>query len=75
MRGMLSTKTTIPIHFSPVQHARLWFVLAVVLFSLAGGAHYWHEVAQYDIYLSMGLVFSVLGLLPLLAHWFARKGG
>jgi hypothetical protein len=70
---MLRTHNTIPIRFSPRQHARLWFAMAVVFFVLAAGSYYWNEGAQYRTYLGIGLVLVVLGFLPLLVSAFQRK--
>jgi len=78
MRGaynapMLRTHNTIPLRFSPRQHARLWFAIAVVFFLLAAWSYYLNEGAQYRTYLGIGLVLIVLGILPLLVSLFHGK--
>jgi hypothetical protein len=70
---MLRTHNTIPLRFSPRQHARLWFSIAVVFFVLAAGSYYWNEGAQTRTYLGIGLVLIVLGLLPWLVSVFQGK--
>jgi len=70
---MLKLHNTIPIHFTPLQHALVWFFLAVVFFSLAGGSYYWNESAQYHTYAVIGLVLILLGCIPLLARVFLGK--
>jgi len=70
---MLKVHNTIPIHFTPLQHALVWFFLAVVFFSLAGGSYYWNESAQYHTYAVIGLVFTVLGFIPLGTRAFLGK--
>jgi hypothetical protein len=67
------TDTLFPLRFSPLQHARACFVLAVVLFSLAAGSYYWNESTHYIIYLALGLLFSVLGFVPWLLHVMQPK--
>jgi len=70
---MLKLHNTMPIHFSPLQHALVWFFLAVVFFSLAGGSYYWNESAQYHTYAVIGLVLTVLGFIPLVTRAIAGK--
>jgi Ni,Fe-hydrogenase I cytochrome b subunit len=65
---MIRTNNTIPINFSPLQHSRVCFFLAVILFLLAAGSVYWHESSHYTIYLTLGIILAVLGLVPLLFH-------
>ena len=64
-----------PIHLrlSPVQHARVSFVLAVVLFLLAAGSYSWNENVHYRLYLVLGLIFVVLGFAPLLIRAFQPR--
>jgi hypothetical protein len=70
---MLRTHNTIPMRFSPRQHARLWFAIAVVFFLLAAWSHHLNEGAQYRTYLGIGVVLIVLGILPLLVSAFQGK--
>jgi hypothetical protein len=67
------THNLFPTRFSPLQHARACFVLAVVLFSMAAGSYYWHESTHYLIYLGFGLVFAILGFVPLVMHLTQHK--
>jgi len=62
-----------PIHFSPLQHARVCLFLALVLFALAWGSYHWNESTHYLIYLGLGLLFAVLGFAPLIVHALHRK--
>ena len=68
MPGMLRTQNPLSLRVSPLQHARVCFVLAVILFLLAAGSVYWNESAHYRIYIALGLVFAVLGIAPLIVH-------
>jgi hypothetical protein len=70
---MARLHSPIPISFSPVQHSRVSFVLAVILFLLAAGSVYWNESAHYHIYLALGLVFVALGFAPLVMHALQHK--
>jgi len=73
MPGMARARNTIPIPFSPLQHAWVCFVLAIVLFSLAAGSYYWNEAVHYRLYIALGLIFAILGIAPLLGHIFHHK--
>ncbi len=73
MRRMARLQNSIPISFSPLQHARVCFVLALILFLLAAGSVYWNESSHYHIYLALGLVFAVLGFAPLVFHVLQHK--
>jgi Ni,Fe-hydrogenase I cytochrome b subunit len=70
---MVRLPNPIPVSFSPLQHARMCFFLAVILFLLAAGAVYWNESAHYHIYLALGVVFAVLGFVPLVMHAWQHK--
>ncbi len=70
---MVRLPKPVPISFSPLQHARVCFFLAVVLFLLAAGSVYWNESAHYHIYLALGLLFAVLGFAPLVMHALQHK--
>jgi hypothetical protein len=70
---MVDGHNSIQIRFSPLQHARVSLVLAVVLFLLAAGSYYWNEAVHYRIYLVLGLIFAILGFAPLLVHAFQPK--
>jgi len=70
---MARPQNSIPLSFSPLQHSRVCFVVAVVLFLLAAGAAYWNESAHYLIYLALGLVFAVLGIAPLVVRALQHK--
>jgi hypothetical protein len=73
MPSMLRTSNPLDIHFSPLQHARVCFFFTVVLFGLAAGSYFWNEAVHYRMYLAMGLIFAILGLAPLLVHFFHGK--
>jgi hypothetical protein len=68
MPTMIRTHNTMPINFSPLQHSRVCFFLAVILFLLAAGSFYWHESSHYLIYLTLGIILAVLGLAPLVFY-------
>ncbi len=70
---MLRTHNPLPLHISPVQHARVCFLLAVILFVLAAGSVYWNESSHYHIYLTLGLIFAVLGIAPLVMRALHNK--
>jgi hypothetical protein len=70
---MMRLPNPVSIPFSPMQHARVCFFLAVILFLLAAGSVYWNETAHYHIYLALGLLFAVLGFAPLLGHLLHHK--
>jgi accessory gene regulator protein AgrB len=70
---MARLQSPLPIHFSPWQHSRVCFVLAVILFVLAAWSVEWNESAHYHIYLALGLVFAVLGIAPLVFHVLQHK--
>jgi Ni,Fe-hydrogenase I cytochrome b subunit len=70
---MVRLPNSMPISFSPLQHARVCFFLAVILFLLAAGSVYWNESAHYHIYLGLGVVFTVLGFAPLVMHALQHK--
>jgi hypothetical protein len=70
---MVRLPSPVPIPFSPLQHSRVCFFLAVILFALAAGSIYWNESAHYRIYLALGLVFAVLGIAPLVMHALQHK--
>ncbi len=70
---MVRLPNPIPISFSPLQHARVCFLLAVILFLLAAGSVYWNESTHYHLYLALGLVFAVLGFAPWLMHALQHK--
>jgi hypothetical protein len=65
---MSGSHNTLKIHFSPLQHAGVCFFLAVALFGLAVGSHFWHEAVHYRMYIGMGLICAMLGFAPLVAH-------
>jgi hypothetical protein len=73
MLAMLRAHNPLPLHISPVQHARVCLVLAVILFLLAAWSVKWNESAHYHIYLALGLVFAVLGIAPLIVHMLQGK--
>ena len=73
MRRMARLQNPIPVPFSPLQHSRVCFLLAVILFLLAAGSVYWNESAHYHIYLALGLVFAVLGIAPLVVQALQHK--
>jgi hypothetical protein len=70
---MVRLPNPVSIPFSPLQHARVSFFLAVILFLLAAGSVYWNESAHYHIYLALGLLFAVLGFAPLVVHLLQHK--
>jgi hypothetical protein len=70
--AMLRTHNPL-VHISTAQHARVCFVLAVILFLLAAWSVYANESAHYHIYLALGLVFAVLGIAPLVMHALQGK--
>jgi hypothetical protein len=70
---MLRTGSSVPFHFSPWQHSRVCFGLAVILFVLAAGSVYWNESAHFQIYVAMGVIFAVLGLIPVVVHALQNK--
>ena len=70
---MARLQSPVPILLSPLQHSRVCFFLAVILFVLAAGSVYWNESAHYRIYLALGLVFAVLGIAPLVVHALQHK--
>jgi hypothetical protein len=70
--AMLRTHNPL-VHISTAQHARVCFVLAVILFLLAAWSVYANESAHYHIYLGLGLVFAVLGIAPLVMHAMQGK--
>ncbi len=70
---MVRLPNPVTIAFSPLQHARMCFFLAVILFLLAAGAAYWNESAHYHIYLGLGVLFAVLGIAPLVVHLLHHK--
>jgi hypothetical protein len=73
MPPMARPQNSIQLPFSPLQHSRVCFFLAVILFLLAAGSVYWNESAHYLIYLALGLVFTVLGIAPLVVHALQNK--
>lgn len=73
MPRMARLQSPVQLPFSPVQHSRVCFFLAVVLFLLAAGSVYWNESAHYLIYLALGLVFAVLGIAPLVMQALQNK--
>ncbi len=73
MPCMIRASNPLNVHFSPLQHARVCFFVAVVLFGLAAGSYFWNEAVHYRMYLAMGLIFAVLGLAPLVAHIWHGK--
>ncbi len=70
---MARLQNSVPIPFSPLQHSRVCFVLAVILFLLAAWSVQWNESAHYHIYLALGLVFAVLGIAPLVMQALQHK--
>jgi hypothetical protein len=70
---MLRTQNTAPLHFTPLRHAVVWLFLAAVFLSLAGGAYYWNEAAQYHTYLWIALVLVVFAIAPLVVSVFQSK--
>jgi hypothetical protein len=73
MPDMLRTHNTLHLHFSSWQHARLCLFLAVVLFGLSLGSYYWNESIHYRLYLGMGLIFFIVGVVPFLMHLLQGK--
>jgi Ni,Fe-hydrogenase I cytochrome b subunit len=73
MPAMARLQNPVQISFSPLQHSRVCFLLAVILFLLAAGSVYWNESAHYLIYLALGLVFTVLGIAPLVMQALQDK--
>jgi len=69
MPHMLRAHNPMPVRSSALQHSRVCFVLAVILFLLAAGSVEWNESSHYHIYLALGLVFAVLGFAPLVVHF------
>jgi uncharacterized membrane protein HdeD (DUF308 family) len=65
--------TTAPLAFSPLQHSRVCVFLAVILFGLAVGSVYWNESSHYLIYLTLGVVFAVLGVAPMVIHLVQQR--
>jgi hypothetical protein len=73
MPAMARVQNSVQLPFSPLQHSRVCFFLAVVLFLLAAGSVYWNESAHYLIYLALGLVFAALGIAPLVLRALQSK--
>ncbi len=65
---MVAGQNPLHIHLSPVQYARVSLFLAVVLFLLAAGSYSWNEGVHYHIYLVLGVIFAILGIVPLVIH-------
>jgi hypothetical protein len=70
---MVAGQNPLHLHFSPVQHARVSLVLAVVLFLLAAVSYSWNEGVHYRLYLILGLIFAFLGFVPLVIHALQPK--
>jgi hypothetical protein len=70
---MITGHKPMQISFSPVAHARVSFVLAVVMFLLAAGSYSWNEGVHYHLYLALGLIFVVFGFAPLLMRAIHTK--
>ena len=70
---MARLQNPLPIAFSPVQHSRVCFVLAVILFLLAAGRSSGMSPPIITSISALGLVFAVLGIAPLVMHALQHK--